>query len=319
MYDQLHNIRHMRQRTPPQRTDSFADRPASSPAPDVLSTALRAVRLAGHAVSETEGGAGEEFEQSSATGAVHLVEAGGVRLVVDHDDSHELHAGDVALLPAGRAHVLRVVTERAHWLTGTFALEGGRQDRLHRDLPVVIAFDGLRDRSYEWFDVSYRMLAKERSEPTPGAAVMISRILDLMYIQMLRLWASSIDGAPGWLRAGMDPNVGRVVDALHAEPARAWTTAAMASLAHMSRTTFIDRFTRLLGVPPGTYLGELRMELARDLLIASPDTVKHIAHRTGYTSDAAFVRAFTRQHGRSPAQCRMNQSARTSGVPVPRP
>jgi hypothetical protein len=69
----------------------------------------------------------------------------------------------------------------------------------------------LRERGNEWFDVSYRMLAKERSVPTPGAAVMISRILDLMYIQILRVWASSIDNAPGWLRAGVDPHIGRVV------------------------------------------------------------------------------------------------------------
>ncbi len=40
-------------------------------------------------------------------------------------------------------------------------------------------------------------MAKERREPTPGAAVMISRILDLMYIQMLRLWATSTESSPG--------------------------------------------------------------------------------------------------------------------------
>ena len=111
------------------------------------------------------------------------MESGEAQLLVEGADSRVLRADDVALLPAGHRHVLRVGTETARWLTGTFALEGGRQDRLHRDLPTVIAFEALRERGYEWFDVSYRMLAKERSEPTPGAAVMISRILDLMYIQ----------------------------------------------------------------------------------------------------------------------------------------
>jgi hypothetical protein len=59
---------------------------------------------------------------------------------------------------------------------------------------------------------------------------MISRILDLMYIQMLRLWATSAVSSPGWLGAGMDPDIGGVLDAIHADPARAWcspdTTAA---------------------------------------------------------------------------------------------
>jgi transcriptional regulator GlxA family with amidase domain len=141
---------------------------------------------------------------------------------------------------------------------------------------------------------------------------MISRILDLMYIQMLRVWASSSDSPPGWLRAGMDSNIGRVIDALHAEPARAWTATAMAGLAHMSRTTFIERFTQLLGQPPVAYPGDLRMELARDLLVATTDSVKQVAHRVGYASDAAFNRAFARHHGRTPAQWRMDRAAHGS-------
>jgi Cupin len=56
-------------------------------------------------------------------------------------------------------------------------------------LPTVLRTVHLA--GHEWFDVSYRLMAKERREPTAGAAVMISRILDLMYIQMLRLWATS--------------------------------------------------------------------------------------------------------------------------------
>jgi hypothetical protein len=73
----------MRQRNLPDRTESFAARPDSSPAPDVLSTALRAVRLAGHTVSETEAGPGEEVEQSDSTGVVHLMESGEAQLLVE--------------------------------------------------------------------------------------------------------------------------------------------------------------------------------------------------------------------------------------------
>jgi len=128
-----------------------------------------------------------------------------------------------------------------------------------------------------------------------------------MYIQMLRVWASSADSTPGWLRAGMDPDIGRVVDALHAHPGSKWTNAEMARCAHLSRTTFIDRFTSLLGMPPITYLSEFRMELARDLLRGSTESMKQIARRCGYESDAAFNRAFKSKHGCSPAQWRRDQ------------
>ncbi len=137
---------------------------------------------------------------------------------------------------------------------------------------------------------------------------MISRILDLMYIQLLRLWATSTESSPGWLRAGMDRDIGGPLDAIHANPARAWSNAEMAQYAHLSRTTFAERFTRILGQPPMAYLTQLRMELARDLLLNSTDTGKQVARRTGYTSDAAFNREFTRYHGRSPGQWRREHS-----------
>jgi len=283
----------------------FADRPDIPSVSDVLSTVLRTVRLSGQEVTEVVSEPPTEWAQPDDVGAVHLVESGEVHLeAIGTTGPQVLRAGDVALLPAARPHMLKVTEPDTRWLTGTFVFDGATGNRLLAELPPVIAFEGLRERGYEWFDVSYRMMAKERRDPTPGAAVMISRILDLMYIQMLRVWATSAEGSPGWLRAGMDPDVGRVLDAIHADPARAWSCAEMAQRAHLSRTTFTERFTRLLGQPPMTYLTKLRMELARDLLLGSTDAAKQIARRTGYASDAAFNRAFTKHHGRSPAQWR---------------
>jgi AraC-like DNA-binding protein len=78
----------------------------------------------------------------------------------------------------------------------------------------------------------------------------------------------------------------------------------MAQYAHLSRTIFTERFTRILGQPPMAYLTELRMELARELLLGSAETARQVARRAGYRSDAAFNRAFARYHGRSPGQWR---------------
>ena len=294
----------MGQPASPGLPESFAVRPDSGTAGDVLSTMLRTVHLAGHDVTEIAAHPPATRVQRDDLGAVHLVEGGEVHLEVAGADPHILRAGDVALLPAGRAHLLKVTEPDTRWLTGTFVYDGATGNRLLAALPDVIAFERLRERGYEWFDVSYRLMARERHEPTPGAAVMISRILDLMYIQMLRLWATSTETSPGWLRAGMDPDIGGVLDAIHADPARAWSNAEMARCAHLSRTTFTERFTRILGQPPMTYLTALRMELARDLLLGTSETAKQVAQRTGYTSDAAFNRAFTRVHGCSPGQWR---------------
>jgi AraC-like DNA-binding protein/quercetin dioxygenase-like cupin family protein len=294
----------MSQPESPNAPETFAARPESASTGDVLSTVLRTVHLAGHDVTENSVDPPATWAQRADMGAVHLVEGGEVQAEVAGAEPRTMHAGDVVLLPAGRPHVLRVTGAGSRWLTGTFGYDGATDNRLLAALPDVIAFERLRDRGYEWFDVSYRLMVKELRQPTPGAAVMISRILDLMYIQMLRLWATSTQSSPGWLRAGLDPDIGGVLDAVHADPARAWSNAEMARYAHLSRTTFTERFTRILGQPPMAYLTELRMELARELLLGSGETAKQVARRTGYMSDAAFNRAFTRVHGRSPGQCR---------------
>ena len=49
------------------------------------------------------------------------------------------------------------------------------------------------------------------------------------------------------------------------------------------------------------------MQTVRELLLGSGETAKQVARRTGYKSDAAFNRAFTRHHGRSPGQWRQNR------------
>jgi len=297
----------MRQRRTTDRTEEFADRTDADNYSDVLSTVLRSVRLAGHSVLENAADPPFEVRHLAMHGAIHLVDDGALEVFGATDDGQPiavLRGGDAALLPNGGPHRLVVAAPGSRWLTGTFGFEGSVQNRLFAELPKVITLPGIRERGLEWFDVSNRMLARERQEPSPGGSVMISRILDLMYIQTLRVWAASADGDPSWLHAGMDRDVGRVLDAIHSDPSGSWTLAEMARVAHLSSSTFGERFTRLVGQSPNLYLTDLRMDEARQLLQGSSQSVKQIAHHVGYTSDAAFNRAFTRYHGQTPAHWR---------------
>jgi quercetin dioxygenase-like cupin family protein len=98
----------MSQPASPDAPESFADSPDSAPTGDVLSTMLRTVHLAGHDVTEIEAHPPTTWVQRDDMGAVHLVEGGEVHAEVVGAEPHILAAGDVALLPAGRAHVLKV-------------------------------------------------------------------------------------------------------------------------------------------------------------------------------------------------------------------
>jgi len=80
--------------------------------------------------------------------------------------------------------------------------------------------------------------------------------------------------------------------------------AELAAESHTSRSVFAGRFSDTIGVPPLRYVAELRMRLANQLLIQERMSIETVAQRLGYTSQAAFSRAFKRITGQSPGASR---------------
>jgi AraC-like DNA-binding protein len=68
-----------------------------------------------------------------------------------------------------------------------------------------------------------------------------------------------------------------------------------------------ERFVRYIGQPPMQYLTNWRMQLGANLLRSSHANVATIALDVGYTSEAAFTRAFKRSTGRPPSVWRREQ------------
>lgn len=60
----------------------------------------------------------------------------------------------------------------------------------------------------------------------------------------------------------------------------------------------------LVGKPPLAYLTWWRMTLAGQELRASDRPVQAVALRLGYASEFAFAKAFKRECGMAPGQCR---------------
>lgn len=148
-------------------------------------------------------------------------------------------------------------------------------------------------------------LALEIKGGAPGQSLMADHLAQIMLLQVLRLWLASGPGkSPGWLGALSDPRLARAIGAMHAEPGRRWTPAALAEHAGMSRTTFAERFRKAVGRPPLDYLTDWRMRLAADRLQRSGDSVAIIAFSIGYGSEAAFSTAFRRVMGCAPSRHR---------------
>ena len=88
---------------------------------------------------------------------------------------------------------------------------------------------------------------------------------------------------------------------MHGDPAHAWSVAALAEVAALSRSAFFDRFSRAVGLAPMAYLLAWRMALAKDLLHRRDLGLAEIAERVGYGSASAFSTAFSRHVGQPPS------------------
>lgn len=72
----------------------------------------------------------------------------------------------------------------------------------------------------------------------------------------------------------------------------------------MSRSSFAERFTALVGESPMRYLAGWRLQQAHAELTSTTDSIASISSRVGYTSEASFGRAFKRHHGSTPGAVR---------------
>ena len=325
----------------PRPPREFADPPALEDAAlgldpdgrphDLLSELLRSVRLSGERIVAYA--PQRTFSISfSDIGTLHIIEEGELVLRIDGDPHVErVSRGDVILLPRGDPHHVSDAGKRAHatvhagacehdapapesarWLCGTFTIGDPQASHLLASLPAVIILRGARGPALEGLEVARRMLLFEMQSPSQGSAVMVARILDLLFIQILRAWAAGTDAEPNWLAGALDPQISLALSAIHRDPGHDWTVEELARACSLSRSTFAARFVARVGKPPATYLAHVRLDAATGLLRDTSLPVTLIAENVGYTSEAAFSRAFKHRYGTPPVRWRRDIRAKHS-------
>jgi transcriptional regulator GlxA family with amidase domain len=169
---------------------------------------------------------------------------------------------------------------------------------------ILRGADGPALEALEGLEVARRMLVLEMQSPSQGSAVMVSRILDLVFIQIMRTWAAGADAEPNWLAGAFDPQIGLALSAIHRDPGHDWTVEELARVSNLSRSSFAARFAARIGKPPATYLAHVRLDAATTLLRDTLVPIANIAEKVGYASEAAFSRAFKNRYGMPPARWR---------------
>ncbi len=262
----------------------------------------------------------------------HLLVQGRVRAGIGAVEL-EMGPGDLLLIPRGRPHVLaspgaaltgappldRALAaagfdgagpfalgegprERATQLIcGEFAFRRGADHALLRALPDHLHVAAAARAGAPWLDDALRLVARRVAEGGAGARATVTRLSEIVFIEAVR---AGLAGEARFLAAFADPRLGRALRAIHAEPARGWTLAALAAEAGMSRTVFAERFRAAIGAGPMSYLADWRMQKALALLERGDRPVSAVAAAAGYRSAAAFSRAFAQHFGGPPSEFR---------------
>jgi AraC-like DNA-binding protein len=271
---------------------------------DLLSQVLAQIRLTGDRVYSSRLQARQHINLVARAAHVCVVEQG--RLKVGGEHSLTIEAGDLILLPHDSSD-LRVTASggAAKLIVCRFWFDAGSLRSMLFALPRVIHIT--RAQAADWLEGIVRFMLIEADDMQPGGALMISRLIDLIVIRALRTWVHN-GAASGWLGGLTDVRVARALKTIHEQPLRRWSIDALAKIARMSRSSFYERFTALVGRSPLRYHNEWRLTLARDLLARRGSRVGEVGLAIGYESEAAFSRAYKAHFGRSPRDAQSNSA-----------
>ncbi len=303
---------------------------------DFFSQAIAEMHLASSLLCEAALGpdCAIDFEQGPGSPAHAVIE--GEAVLIHGGRAVALVPGDIVLFPRWQPHAIATAPGAAPhtirdlvraqnqpvWVPGTlidrpvridlaegpaacrtismiFQLFNAERNALVSSLPecVILTDPDPATRALLRFMAAF--VQESRTGDRFGYPIVSNRLAELVFTQIVKEQVRrDPSGLSGFLRGLADPALGRVLPALHADPGRRWSLAAMAEGSGLCRTRFCQRFVAVMGQTPHAYLTDLRMERARALLTDGA-SVKAAAHASGYRTTAAFGRAYAQRHGRA--------------------
>lgn len=257
----------------------------------------------------------------------HLVDAGQCRLQLgDSPTSVPLAVGDLVVIPQHRAHILAAHTElnddddvaearsrvgdSTTLICGAIEVQGTHRSLLLEALPDCVVIRHQDTAEHSALRRLLELLALETHDQANACQLVLDKLAGALFAMVLRHYLHTCPPPNGIFASLNDPRLRPVLAALHADIGERWRLQRLASLANMSRSSFALHFKQMMGMPPLDYLTWWRMTHADALLRDARQSVAQVAEKLGYSTEAAFRRAFKRFFGTGPGRVRRERQLR---------
>jgi AraC-like DNA-binding protein len=315
---------------------------------DALSELLRVIRLSGTAFIDAELSAPWAVQTPAPSAVAARLAPGAKRIIPYHvvasgfcyvqltgERPVKLPAGRIVMFPHGDVHVLagnpglralEITTDdvirltkpnstanvryggggaRTRFICGFFACDDLLSEHLVSRLPKLISCQAGADSAASLLLKSLRP-SKKGTRLGHGAA--LGKLSELLFVDAIRDYAESLPQRGDWLGGLKDRYVSHGLSLMYASPGAGWSLDSLAKSVGVSRSVLAEHFIRCTGMAPMRYLSQWRLHLAADALGHTDRAIKLISEEAGFTSAAAFTRAFRRAFGVSPAKWRQNRA-----------
>lgn len=229
--------------------------------------------------------------------------------------SFDLKPGDVTLTPPDTISRYVLADAGYHWCVhfnpASFE-KGAALFKLPFHIPLAGRGAYVTERMRDIAEVN-RKQPRGKRQSELAAAILGSKFQSLLLSLALQ---TSEEKSTGPKHRKSDDTLDAVKERLDQEFTKPFVVADLARESGLSGHYFSARFQERFGVTVNTYLLNLRLEMARYLLISTNLPVKEVAYECGIQNPNYFNKQFRRLAGCSPSDYRLRNSKSGTFVPV---
>ena len=221
-------------------------------------------------------------------GMIYTVE--GSETLTFSDMAITLTPDTVLVIPEGEKYTLDSDTDTSRTVTVDFSVAGESEFR-----PFLVKLEKNNTVKSLFFDI-LREWQKKLPESDAFCKSAFYRIIMLLIHQ-----------TSTYTNTEKKEKIARAVEILHRDCfTRSFRIEALSEASGMSRRNFEKLFSEVYGTSPGEYISNLKISLAKEMLLSERETITRISEHLGYSDVYHFSKVFKAKTGYTPTEYKKN-------------